>query len=121
MTSIIDSFAFPVEKQAIMEEFKKIAKREGKSKSELNMELIEQHVKSHGNGNPVFKLDQFQDPEFIAMPATMSPKDQWNEYIRKHMNLKERVELADRVKFVLATIEAAAWEENKNVKIPDRT
>ena len=117
--NIIDSFCFPEEKKPVIDEFKKIAKREGKSKSELNMELIELHVKSHSAGNSTFKIEDFQDPGFKAMPATMSSKDQWNEYNRKHMDKKERRELGERAKFMLTIIEAANWIENKNVKIPD--
>ena len=111
--NIISSFSFTEEQKPILEEFKKIAQREGRSKSELAMELIEQYVKNHSEGNPNFTIDQFNDPGFIAMPATMSPDEKWNEYIRKHMTKEERNELDRKAKYMLKIIDAQNWVENK--------
>ena len=87
--------------------------REHKDRAEVLRSAVEEYIKHHGSGNETFKLEQFQDPNFKAMPATMSSKDQWNEYIRKHMDKKERRELGERAKFMLTIIEAANWIESK--------
>jgi hypothetical protein len=117
MTSIIGTFAFSIEKLHMMEEFKKIAHREGKNRSTVLVELIEQYVKVHGEGNPAFTLDQFQDPNFKAMPATMSSKEKWNEYIRNHMDRKERDELQNQAEYIKKIIDAADWVDARNAKI----
>ena len=121
--NIIDSFCFPEEKKLILQEFKKIAKREGKSKSELNMVLIDQHVKSHSDGNPAFRLDQFQDPNFKAMPATMSPTPKWNQYVNKQMDRKERLELDKQLDYIRMLIKSKNHRDDmeKYGKIPDRS
>ncbi len=91
--NVVSSFSFTEDKKQMLEEFKKIADREGKGRSELIIELLEEYVKNHSAGNSTFKIDDFQDPNFIAMPATMSDTGKWNEYIRKHMDRKERDKL----------------------------
>ena len=106
MNHIVSSFSFAEDKKTIIDEFKKIAQREGKSKSELAMELIEQHVKTHSEGNPVFTLDQFQDPNFKAMPATMSDTSKWNQYVRKYMDRKERMELDKQLDYIRMLIKS---------------
>jgi len=53
------SFYVPQEKWSIWQEFKKIAEREGRSASEILMELIEQYVQTHRKGNPQLILDRF--------------------------------------------------------------
>jgi len=88
--------------------------RERTSRSEVGRKAIIEYIKSHGTGNDTFKITEWQDPNFKAMPATMSSKDKWNEYIRQHMNKEERKDLQDRAKYMLKIIEAQDWkEENK--------
>jgi len=75
--NVVVSFSFKEEKVGVVEEFKKIAKREGRDKSKVLVDLIEQYVKEHSAGNPTFTLEQFQDPNFQAVPAYLSDKDKW--------------------------------------------
>ena len=98
--NFIDSFCFAETKRPVMSEFKKIAEREGMSKSEILVELIEEYVKNHAEGNSSFKITDFEDPNFRAMPATMSDTGKWNEYIRKHMDRKERDELYKQIDYM---------------------
>jgi len=53
------SFYIPQGKRSVWQEFKKIAEREGRSASEILMELIEQYVQIHRKGNPQLILDRF--------------------------------------------------------------
>ena len=89
--NLVSSFSFTDDKKPMLEEFKKIADRERKGRSQLIVDLIEEYVKNHSSGNSTFKIDDFQDPNFRAMPATMSSN--WHIYIRKHMDRKERDKL----------------------------
>jgi len=58
----------------VVEQFGEIARREHKSTSELLMELVSDHVKKHGKGNPTFSLEKWQDePEFVALPTIGEP------------------------------------------------
>ena len=95
------------------EAFEKIRWREHKTESELLREALQEYIKNHGDGNSTFKLDDFQDPEFKAMPATMSPKEKWSNYIRNHMTREERDELDARVKFVREEIDAKNWLDSR--------
>jgi hypothetical protein len=65
------------------EKAKEIARREGKSLSELINLTLEDYVKVHGDGNPVFTLDHFNDPNFMACPAFYRDSYTWTEYLRK--------------------------------------
>ncbi len=53
----------------LYKKFKEICDREGiKIGSKLN-EFMENYVKVHGEGNPVYPLDKFLDANFKAVPA----------------------------------------------------
>ena len=100
--NIVLSFSFKGEKEGVVEEFKKIAKREGKDKSKLLVELIEEYVKVHSSGNPSFTIDQFQDPNFQAVPAFLSNKDKWIQNYKNSNNkdkTKLRVQAMDMLKW----------------------
>lgn len=93
-----------------MEEFKKIAHREGKNRSSVLVELIEQYVKIHSEGNPAFTMDQFQDPDFRAMPATMSPIMNWKEFVNHNTDEKEDRDLELKCMGIIGVIK----EKRKN-------
>lgn len=112
--NMIVSFSFKEDKEPVVQEFKKIAKREGKDKSKLLIEIIEEYVKVHSAGNSTFKLDDFQDPDFKAMPATMSSKDKWSKFIRNDMSLEERMELDKIADHIRKEIDAKNWLESRN-------
>jgi len=52
-------FYFPENFEETLKEFEKIAKREGRSPSQLIRELIRDYVRKHGPGNPQRPLDFF--------------------------------------------------------------
>ncbi len=93
MTSILCTFSFPLEKKVLMDEFKKIADREGKNHSRLVIELVEQYVKYHSEGNNTFPITKWvSEPDFQAIPSLDSPMDKWTQCYR-NSNEKERTEL----------------------------
>ena len=90
MTSIVATFSFGLEKEPIMVEFKKIAQREGKDKSKLIVDLIEQYVKYHKEGNSTFTIDRWNDvPDFQAIPSLDASIDKWM-VCYKNCNEEER-------------------------------
>jgi len=61
--------------------FKAHCIKEGIDLGEKLNSLIDTELKEHGDGNPAFKITDFNDPNFIATPAlTRSPED-----IRKYL------------------------------------
>jgi len=89
-----------IKDEKIFEEIKKIARREGRDVSELTFDLYEKHVKVHGEGNPVYTLDKFQDPNFKAFPAIMENIDvKWIPHLqnRTDKELDEIIEQAEKI------------------------
>lgn len=44
---------------------------------------IDEYAKVHGDGNPVFTLDHFNDENFLATPAYHRPLHAWESYLKK--------------------------------------
>ena len=74
--NVIGSFSYPVDFDPLILEASEIAEREGKSLSKLIVELIANYVKAHGKGNPNFKLEQFEQEAFFALPTIGEPQKQ---------------------------------------------
>ena len=104
------SFYVDPEEIKLLEE---IRWREHMSLSEVVRKALKDYIKIHAAGNEVFKLDDFQDPNFRAMPATMSPKEKWSEYIKNNTDKKERIELDRIAKHISARIEAENWLDSR--------
>lgn len=80
----IGSFSYSREKEPAIDEFEKIAEREGKSFSELVVELIEKYSKEHGDGNPNYELTQWaQQPDFKVTPAFFAENEKWDAYLKQ--------------------------------------
>jgi len=60
------SFYIPQGKRSVWQEFKKIAEREGRSASEILVELIEQYVRAHRKGNPQLTLDRYATTKVLV-------------------------------------------------------
>jgi|GEM_PF-2482806 len=67
--------------KAEFDAFEEIRWRERMSRSEIGRKAIQEYVKNHGEGNSTFRLEQFQDPDFVAMPAFASPMMKWTKFI----------------------------------------
>lgn len=73
---------------------KELAAREGTDMTEIIIKEVEEYVKVHGEGNPIYSLDKWKDPEFKAVPALFSKIDTWSDYLQK-CNENERQEIYD--------------------------
>ena len=81
MTEKIMAFYLPEEIHTLI---KKLAVMDHKPLKQYLREIVLEHAKDHGDGNPGFKLDQFiEDPEMKAVPAFFRNREDWQEYIEK--------------------------------------
>jgi len=70
MPRAISSFSYDAKKDAaLIPLLDSIAKREGKSRSELIVEALNNHVVNHQKGNNQFTLETATKPEFLALPS----------------------------------------------------
>jgi len=76
---------------SLQKEFKKIAQREGRTMSEIIIGQLEEYIKIHGSGNPVFKLDNWSNPGFKMTPAFGGSLQSWDNYLNKcnHKEVEE--------------------------------
>lgn len=67
----------------LKKEIKKIALREDTTLEEIVVKQLEEYVKVHGDGNPVYPLDQWvQEPKFKAVPAFLTGMEKWGSYLQ---------------------------------------
>lgn len=80
--NFVASFSYKEDKEQYLKELNIIAAREGKHKSEIIIQLIEEYVKAHSNGNDSFKLDNWnEDPTFQAVPTILADPTKWYQYL----------------------------------------
>lgn len=113
--NIIKSFSTTGDKAPVLEEFEKIAKREGKEQSKLIIELIEEYVKSHSEGNPQFTLEKFQEADFKAIPTLLSTTEKWTNYI-KESDDKDKTQILNKAHEVVSIIKSHFYNESKKRK-----
>lgn len=63
--------------------FKLLAMKERKTVKDLTSTLIKDYLKEHGDGNPQYTIEQFQDPDFMACPAFYRDGLAWENYIKQ--------------------------------------
>ena len=81
--------------------FKEICTREGVKIGDKLNEFIIEYIKVHGEGNPVYPLDKWQDQKFKAFPAFMERMTTtWNPYLDK-CDEKELKEIAEHAEAIL--------------------
>ena len=102
MGNSIASFSYKTSQENVIMEAKKIADKEGKKFSELVMDVLEDYVKKHSDGNPAFTLDQFVDPNFVACPAVFRDAKAWKNYLQKcsdeeRNNLVSQIIMIDKI------------------------
>jgi hypothetical protein len=65
----VQSFAIPDEEVDVMQAFKQIARREGKTASQLIWQLVKDYVSKHSE-NPVAPLDKWvEKPQLVLYPT----------------------------------------------------
>jgi len=67
-------------------DFHLLALKEHKKLKQLHKDIIDDYLKAHQDGNPQFKLDQFEDPNFIACPAYYRNSLYWDYYCKNQSN-----------------------------------
>ena len=72
------------------EQLKDILRKERKEIGDWLVEKIYDEVRTHGDGNPVYTLDQFYDENFLATPAYHRPIETWENYLLKCSNREWR-------------------------------
>ena len=87
--------------EEMVTDFHMIALKEKKKLKELHLEIIEDYIKKHGDGNPQFTIDQFEDPNFIACPAFYRDSTAWYNYMNQAtpeelQKLKAQIILIDK-------------------------
>jgi len=60
-----------------------LASKERVSLSAVILDALLEYWQKHGDGNPVFTLDQFQDLNFAATPALCRPSKNWDIFLSK--------------------------------------
>ena len=98
MSEKLVNFRFDEEKY---NELKMLALKERTNVKSLVSNLLDDYIKTHKDGNPQFKLDQFADPDFIACPAFYRDGNIWENYIKKasdseKQKLKNQIILLDK-------------------------
>lgn len=85
-------------RKQLLDEIEKIPDFGKKSHAEILEIALEEFYKVHAKGNPSFKLDNWtEDPQFIAIPALLAPKEQRNKWIENQAQKKN-------------------WQDLKNIK-----
>lgn len=98
MSEKLVNFRFDEEKY---NELKMLALKERTNVKNLVSQLLDDYIKTHKDGNPQFKLEQFADPDFIACPAFYRDGRTWEHYISKatkeeKQKLKQQIILLDK-------------------------
>jgi len=83
------------------QELKMLALKERRPVKVLVSDLIINYVKQHKDGNPQYKLDQFEDPNFVAIPAVFRDSRAWSHYMKQASpeemeNLKNQIIMIDK-------------------------
>ena len=80
MSEKLVNFRFDEEKYHTL---KMQALKERTTVKKLIESQIDDYLKKHLDGNPQFKIDDFEDPNFIACPAFYRDGQTWENYMKK--------------------------------------
>lgn len=70
--------------EKIYEEFSNLCKKEHMKVGNVINSLLEDYIKTHGDGNPTFTLDQFAEDEGLkACPAFFRKPEAFEAYLKK--------------------------------------
>ena len=95
------SFLMP---KSLHKKFKEIAAREERDMRDILNEQVQEYVKIHGSGNPSFKLDNWQEPDFKMCPALFSKSDKWIKYFQS-LNHDEKTNFEKQIQMLVHTYE----------------
>lgn len=102
--------------KSLHKELKKIALREDRDMQDIIMEEITKYVKLHGDGNPVYKIEQWTDDSNMkAYPAFMRSREDWKSYIESLKSEKELKEIKGQAQSILSYTDKKLKYGNTNV------
>jgi len=68
-------------RQKILDELEKLPDYGRRKRSEIIEQALREFIEKHGDGNPQFRLEQFEDPNFIACPAFFRDVSYFGKYL----------------------------------------
>lgn len=86
---------------SLHQKVKEIAVKERRKLQDIVAEKLEEYVKTHGDGNPAFTLDQFNDPDFHITPAVGRNYDAWQKYYTTIKTEKEYREIDRQLNMII--------------------
>jgi predicted DNA-binding protein (MmcQ/YjbR family) len=95
-----------------LEIFDQIMWREKQTRAQLAHKAIEEYMKNHAEGNSTFKLDQFQDPNFRAVPTIHANREKWISHY-KDSNREDRVKLNIKINDLQKVFKMIEVNENR--------
>lgn len=77
----------------IQEKIEEIAYRERVNVSSVVVDALKEYWEKHGDGNPVFTLDQFLESEGMkAVPAVFRDRGIWDKFLKEcHKKLRQEI------------------------------
>ena len=69
------------ERQKLLDELEKLPDYRRGYRSEIIEQALREFVEKHGDGNPQFRLEQFDDPNFVACPAFFRDLSYFDTYL----------------------------------------
>ena len=115
--NFIKSFSYKEDKEPVMDELAVIAARERKDTSKIIVELIEDYVKGHSEGNSTFKLDKWnEDPDFQAVPALMSDQIKWRKHY-KNSDTKARTDIRVKLIQIMNQIDSVELSDGTDIRM----
>jgi len=80
--------------EELHKQLKEIAFREKRDMTAIITELVKEYIKTHGDGNPVYRLEKWlENPEFIVVPALMSSFESIKKWIDIQLERKNYKDL----------------------------
>jgi len=68
----------------LQEKIEDIAYRERETLSSIIVDALKEYYEKHGDGNPVYTLDQFSEsPDLKAVPAVFRDRGIWDKYLNE--------------------------------------
>jgi len=100
MTNII--WYVNAERQKILDALMEIPDCGRRKRSEIIEQALREFVERHGDGNPQYRLEHFEDPDFLACPAFFRDVSHFGKYLQTQNpeqleNFKNQLIMIDRI------------------------
>tara|TARA_R110002020_G_scaffold46132_1_gene131413 strand:+ start:665 stop:994 length:330 start_codon:yes stop_codon:yes gene_type:complete len=106
------SIGFHETEDGVYADFKVIMARERTAINQWFTEQMKKYIKEHGDGNPIYTIDKFVDPNFKPCPAFYSSNETLINYLKK-LSTKAHKEYDQQLQNQL-TSTTIAWKYPKH-------